>query len=129
MFLDVIFFIFLFILGINGLSESLTSLFDVYLEGSLLYSFFAKLSNPYFGLFIGILNTALIQSSSTTTAPALAIVSSGALSIRNAIPILLGANLGTTITNTIVALFQGRKEKSNFESALLHQHFMISITS
>ena len=61
-------------------------------------------SNPFTGLFIGLLVTALIQSSSATTAMMVALVASGAISLEGAIPILMGANVGTTITSTIVSL-------------------------
>lgn len=61
-------------------------------------------SNPFVGLFIGLLSTALLQSSSTTTSIAVAGVASGAISLQGAIPIVLGANIGTTITSTIVSM-------------------------
>ncbi|MBU1186779.1 MAG: Na/Pi symporter, partial [Acidobacteria bacterium] len=61
-------------------------------------------SNPFVGLLIGILVTSIIQSSSTTTSIAVASVAGGILTLRGAIPIIMGANIGTTITNTIVAI-------------------------
>lgn len=61
-------------------------------------------SNPFTGLFIGLLITAMIQSSSTTTALVVAMVASGSLTIQSAVPIIMGANVGTTITSTIVSL-------------------------
>lgn len=61
-------------------------------------------SNPFTGLFIGLLVTALIQSSSATTAMVVALVASGSISLQGAIPIIMGANVGTTITSTIVSL-------------------------
>ena len=61
-------------------------------------------SNPFVGLFIGILATSLVQSSSTTTSIIVGIVASGAITIGNAIPIIMGANIGTTVTNTLVSL-------------------------
>jgi sodium-dependent phosphate cotransporter len=61
-------------------------------------------SNPFTGLFIGLLITAMIQSSSTTTAMVVALVASGSITIESAIPIIMGANIGTTITSTIVSL-------------------------
>src|SRR5260221_5085809 len=61
-------------------------------------------SNPFTGLFIGLLVTAIIQSSSTTTSLTVALVSSGSLSLAGAVPIIMGANIGTTITSTIVSL-------------------------
>lgn len=61
-------------------------------------------SNPFVGLFIGILATSIIQSSSTTTSMIVGFVASGALTIENAIPMVMGANIGTTVTNTLVAM-------------------------
>ncbi len=61
-------------------------------------------SNPFIGLFIGLLVTAILQSSSTTTTMIVAAVASQSISLAQAIPIVLGANIGTTLTSTIVAL-------------------------
>ena len=61
-------------------------------------------SNPFVGLFIGILATSLVQSSSTTTSVVVGIVGAGGLTFSNAIPIIMGANIGTTVTNTLVSL-------------------------
>jgi sodium-dependent phosphate cotransporter len=68
-------------------------------------------SNPFTGLFIGLLITAMIQSSSTTTAIVVALVASGSITIESAIPIIMGANVGTTITSTIVSLGFINKKK------------------
>ena len=61
-------------------------------------------SNPFVALFIGILATSLVQSSSTVTSLAVSAVAGGGLTIAGAIPIVLGANVGTSVTNTIVSL-------------------------
>lgn len=61
-------------------------------------------SNPYIGLFIGLLATALLQSSSTTTTLIVAAVASGTISLSSAIPVVMGANVGTTLTSTIVSM-------------------------
>lgn len=61
-------------------------------------------TNPFTGLFIGLLVTAIIQSSSATTAMVVALVASGSISLQGAVPIIMGANIGTTITSTIVSL-------------------------
>ena len=68
-------------------------------------------SNPFVGLFIGILATSLVQSSSTVTSLVVGFVGGGMLPLAYAIPIIMGANIGTTITNIIVSLtFVTRKE-------------------
>lgn len=61
-------------------------------------------SNPFTGLFIGLLITAMLQSSSTTTSLVVALVASGSITLQSAVPIIMGANIGTTITSTIVSL-------------------------
>ncbi|MCX7636663.1 MAG: Na/Pi symporter [Cyclobacteriaceae bacterium] len=68
-------------------------------------------SNPFTALFIGLLATAMIQSSSTTTSLVVALVVSGSLTLENAVPIIMGANIGTTITSTLVSLGFIRKKK------------------
>jgi len=69
-------------------------------------------SNPFTGLFIGLLVSAIIQSSTATTSMAVALVASGSLTLQSAIPIVMGANIGTTITSTIVSLgFLPRKKE------------------
>lgn len=67
--------------------------------------------NPFTGLFVGLLVTALIQSSSTTTALTVAMVASGAISFQSAVPVIMGANIGTTITSTIISLGFINKKK------------------
>lgn len=75
-------------------------------------------SNPFTALFIGLLITAMIQSSSTTTALVVALVASGSITLESAIPIIMGANVGTTITSTIVSLgFINKKKEFRRASA------------
>lgn len=64
----------------------------------------AQASNPFVGLVIGIFATSLIQSSSTTTSMVVGFVASGTLSVELAVPIIMGANIGTSVTNTLVSL-------------------------
>lgn len=64
----------------------------------------ATSADPFIGLFVGILATSLVQSSSTTTSMTVGLVAAGALSIDGAIPVIMGANIGTSVTNTLVSL-------------------------
>lgn len=85
-------------------------------------------ANPFIGLFIGILATSLVQSSSTTTAITVGMVSSGVLTVGNAIPIVMGANIGTTVTNLIVSLAHiGRREEFRraISGAAVHDFFNV----
>ena len=61
-------------------------------------------ANPFISLFIGMLATAIIQSSSTTTTLIVAVVATGEMSLGVAIPMIMGANIGTSVTSTIVSL-------------------------
>ncbi|ROL41119.1 Sodium-dependent phosphate transport protein 2A [Anabarilius grahami] len=86
----------------------------------------AILSNPVAGLMVGILVTVLVQSSSTSTSIVVSLVSSGLLEVKSAVPIIMGSNIGTSVTNTIVALMQAgeRNEfKRAFAGATIHDCF------
>ncbi|XP_041465682.1 sodium-dependent phosphate transport protein 2B-like [Lytechinus variegatus] len=74
------------------------------------------LSNPICGLMIGVLVTVLVQSSSTSTSIVVSMTSARIISVKLAIPIIMGANIGTSVTNTIVSLGQA-KEKNEFRRA------------
>lgn len=82
----------------------------------LIYQINSATANPFIGLFIGLLATAILQSSSTTTSITVALVASGTISLNNAIPIVLGANVGTTITSFVASLSHITK-KSEFRKA------------
>ncbi|XP_041948017.1 sodium-dependent phosphate transport protein 2A [Alosa sapidissima] len=86
----------------------------------------AILSNPVAGLVVGILVTVLVQSSSTSTSIVVSLVSSGLLEVQSAIPIIMGSNIGTSVTNTSVALMQvGEREefRQAFAGATVHDCF------
>lgn len=81
--------------------------------------------NPVLGLIIGMTATALIQSSSTVTSIIVAMVAGG-LPIGIAIPMVMGANIGTSVTNTIVSLghITNKKEfQRAFSAATVHDFF------
>ncbi|XP_024909949.1 sodium-dependent phosphate transport protein 2B-like [Cynoglossus semilaevis] len=84
------------------------------------------LSNPVAGLVIGVLVTVLVQSSSTSSSIVVSMVSSGLLEVQSAVPIIMGANIGTSVTNTIVAMMQAgdRNEfRRAFAGATVHDFF------
>lgn len=115
--------LFAFLLGVNGLSDGFNSL-----GGGLLESFFAATENPFIGLMVGILATALVQSSSVTTTIIVGFVAAAEtpLPIANAVPMVMGANIGTTVTNMIVSMaHMGRKEEFRraFAVATCHDVF------
>ncbi|XP_070426353.1 sodium-dependent phosphate transport protein 2A isoform X4 [Equus przewalskii] len=78
------------------------------------------------GLVVGILVTVLVQSSSTSTSIIVSMVSSGLLEVSSAIPIIMGSNIGTSVTNTIVALMQAGDRtdfRRAFAGATVHDCF------
>ncbi|KAK0135590.1 Sodium-dependent phosphate transport protein 2B [Merluccius polli] len=64
------------------------------------------LANPLAGLVIGVLVTLLVQSSSTSSSIVVSMVSAGLLTVQLAVPIIMGTNIGTSVTNTLVAMTQ-----------------------
>lgn len=95
---SVILLLYFFLVSI-GLMQNAFRLFG---EG-FAEKLFTLSSNKFVGLFIGILTTALVQSSSFTTSVVVGLVGGGMLDIGFAIPIIMGANIGTSVTNTLVA--------------------------
>ncbi|XP_030583334.1 solute carrier family 34 member 2b [Archocentrus centrarchus] len=84
------------------------------------------LANPVAGLVIGVLVTVLVQSSSTSSSIVVSMVASGLLEVQMAVPIIMGANIGTSVTNTIVAMMQAgdRNEfRRAFAGATVHDFF------
>jgi sodium-dependent phosphate cotransporter len=84
-------------------------------------------SHPIAGLMIGLVATALIQSSSTVTSIIVGLVAGG-LPVEMAIPMVMGANIGTTVTNTLVSLGHVRcniEFKRAFASATIHDFFNV----
>ncbi|MEO9594008.1 Na/Pi symporter [Rhodopirellula bahusiensis] len=86
---------------------------------------FSFATNPFAGLVVGTVATALIQSSSTVTSIIVGLVAGG-LPVSVAVPMVMGANIGTSITNTIVSLGHVREKKEfarAFAAATVHDFF------
>ncbi|MGH0170384.1 UNVERIFIED_CONTAM: hypothetical protein FKN15_074056, partial [Acipenser sinensis] len=80
----------------------------------------AVLSNPMAGLVIRVLLTVLVQSSSTSSSIVVSMVSSGLLTVSASIPIVMGVNVGTSVTSTLVSLAHSG-DRNEFRSGyLLH---------
>lgn len=121
--LTVMALLFLFLVGVNGLGDGFKSLGQGVLD-----SFFTATENPFMALMVGILATTLVQSSSITTSLIVGLVAApeNPLPVANAVPMIMGANIGTTVTNTIVSLaHMGRKEEFRraFAVATCHDFF------
>lgn len=88
-----------FIFGMNMMSECLQKA-----AGEKMKTILSLLTkNPVLGVLAGALTTAVLQSSSATTVMAIGFVSAGLMSLPQAISIILGANIGTTMTAQIIA--------------------------
>ena len=84
--------------------------------------------NPVAGLVVGIFITAVIQSSSTTTSIAVTLVGADILTLQGSIPVIMGANVGTSVTNTILAAGSLRGASAGhvkrvFGAATVHDFF------
>ena len=113
--------LYLFLVGINGLSIGIK-----YLGGDFAKTVMTTTSNPFIALFIGILATTLFQSSSTTTSLIVGMVSGGALTLSGAVPMIMGANIGTTVTNTVVSIGYVNRDsefRRAFSAATIHDFF------
>ena len=87
---------------------------------------FASTDNPVSGLMVGVMATVLVQSSSTSTSIVVGLVGAGQVSVRDAIPVIMGANVGTSVTNTIVSMVHARSAAEleyAFAGAVLHDIF------
>ncbi len=85
-------------------------------------------SGALIGLFVGILVTSIVQSSSTTTSITVGMVGGGLMTIEQAIPIIMGANIGTSITNTLVSMGHLRIKpelERAFGAAVVHDIFNV----
>ena len=121
--LGVVCALYLFLVGIKGLSIGIK-----HLGGDFAKTVIETTSNSFVALFIGIISTAIFQSSSTTTSLIVGMVGGGALTLSGAIPMIMGANIGTTITNMLVSM--GHINRSNefrraFAAATVHDFFNV----
>jgi sodium-dependent phosphate cotransporter len=89
---------YLFLLGLDLMGNAFKGM-----SGKGVGDMLTSVSNPLSGIAIGILGTVLLQSSSTTTSIIVTMVGADILDVVNAIPMVMGANIGTSVTNTIVA--------------------------
>jgi len=93
-----------------------------------LHSLFSLVDQPVNGLFVGLLVTSLVQSSSFTTSMTIGFVAGGQVSLAAAIPIIMGANIGTSVTNILVSLAhirQRREFRRSFAGAIVHDFFNV----
>jgi sodium-dependent phosphate cotransporter len=119
----VILLLYLFLTGVELLGEGVGAL-----GKSTQEDLFSGVTNPLAALFVGLLGTVLVQSSSVSTATIVALVAGGLISVDAAVPMIMGANLGTTVTNTLASLGHVRQDnefRRAFAAATVHDFFNI----
>ncbi len=103
----------LFLFGMNVMGQALERR-----AGNRMQALLGKLTNNrFFGFFTGLIVTSIIQSSSATTVMVVGFVNSGLMTLRQAINVIMGANVGTTVTAWILSL--GGIDSNNFFVQLL----------
>ena len=116
----IVFFLYFFLFGLELLGTGAKVM-----TGCRAGALFCNYTNPVAGLMIGILATVLLQSSSTTTSIIVSLTGS-AVSVQQGIFMVMGANIGTSVTNTIVAIGQmgdGDQLERAFAGATVHDIF------
>jgi solute carrier family 34 (sodium-dependent phosphate cotransporter) len=119
--LVVVFLLYVFLVGIAFLEAGIAATGQGFQSGLL-----RSVSHPLSGLCAGLLATVLVQSSSVSTATIVGMVGAGTLPLGLAVPMIMGANIGTTVTNTLASL--GSIRRSNefrraFAAATVHDFF------
>ncbi|MDH3705132.1 MAG: Na/Pi symporter [Acidimicrobiia bacterium] len=123
----VIGLIYLFLIGVSCIEAGIKTM-----GADTQEQLFSNVSNPLAGLFVGILGTVLVQSSSASTSVIVGLVASGALGVDDAVPMIMGANIGTTVTNTLVSLGSVRRTnefRRAFAAATVHDFFNLFAVS
>ena len=93
----------LFLYGMNMMSQGMEAA-----AGNKMKQILERLTtNRYLGVLVGAVITAIIQSSSATTVMGVGFVNSGMMTLRQAVGVIMGANIGTTITGQLIALDAG----------------------
>lgn len=116
----VIFLVYLLLVAVSVIGDG----FEI-ASGGAASQLFAFATNPVIALMIGVVATAAIQSSSTVSSIIVGLVAGG-LPITMAIPMIMGANIGTSLTSTIVSLGHvrdGEEFKRAFSAATVHDSF------
>jgi sodium-dependent phosphate cotransporter len=117
----VLFFLYFFLFGLDLLGSGAKVM-----GGCTAGELFGDNTNPVAGLMVGILATVFLQSSSTTTSIVVSLVGANTVSVNQGIYMIMGANIGTSVTNTIVAMGQmgdGDQLERAFAGATVHDMF------
>lgn len=105
-------FLYAFLVGVGFLESGISALGEGFQAGLL-----ESVSHPISGLCAGILGTVLVQSSSVSTSTIVGMVGAGTIPLHLAVPMVMGANVGTTVTSTLAALGSIRRAQE-FQRAI-----------
>lgn len=114
----------MFLYGMNTMSSGLQKA-----AGERLRSFLAAMtSNPFKGVLTGLGITAIIQSSSATTVMVVGFVNAGLLTLNQAVGVIMGANIGTTVTAWLISLLGFKMDISVISIPLMAVGFICSMS-
>ncbi|MBS3734816.1 MAG: Na/Pi symporter [Phycisphaerae bacterium] len=115
-----------FVAALKIMGHGLKTIATVPESEAFLTSLFDYVCHPVAGLAVGVLMTSLVQSSSFTTSFTVGLVAAGQISLIHAVPIVMGANIGTSVTNTIASLAYVRRPlnfRRSLSAATVHDFF------
>ena len=114
----------MFLYGMNTMSSGLQKA-----AGEKLRNFLAAMtSNPVKGVLTGLGITAIIQSSSATTVMVVGFVNAGLLTLTQAVGVIMGANIGTTVTAWLISLLGFKMDISVLSIPLMAVGFICSMS-
>lgn len=119
----VVTLLYVFLVGVGLLETGISAMGEGFRDALLV-----QISNPVSGLFAGILFTVLVQSSSVSTSTIVGLVGAGTVPLEVAVPMVMGANIGTTVTNTLAALGNIRRAddfRRGLAGATMHDFFNV----
>ena len=114
----------MFLYGMNLMSGGLQKAAGSKMRGFLT----AMTSNPFKGVMTGVGITSVIQSSSATTVMTVGFVNAGLLTLSQAVGVIMGANIGTTITAWMVSLLGFKADIATFAVPLMALGFIFSLS-
>ena len=114
----------MFLYGMNLMSGGLQKAAGSKMRGFLT----AMTSNPFKGVMTGVGITSVIQSSSATTVMTVGFVNAGLLTLSQAVGVIMGANIGTTVTAWMVSLLGFKADISLFAVPLMAVGFILSLS-
>ena len=120
--------VYVFIAAIHTMGHGLKTIAKVPEAKKIMDGIFHLADNPLAALSVGILVTSIVQSSSFTTTFAVGLVAAGQLNLVTSVPIIMGANIGTSVTNILVSLAHLRRRtefRRSLGGAIVHDLFNV----